>query len=264
MAEIDDLDTTDASNTDRFPENQAPSTVNNGARALEGIIARWHEDIGGRKSSTGSANAYVFAAAQTLSAYYDGLVIGFDANFQNSGAATLNVDAIGAKNILKNGDTALVSGDIKSGQKVLVIYDGAAFQMISSIGNTSGAGGFESGTKVLFPQTAAPTGWTKLTTHNDKSLRVVSGTASTGGATAFTNVFNSGKTTASHVLTIAEMPAHTHTLRQPKGAPDGSDANIMDDDGTSEISGSTGGGGGHTHTLSLDLQYVDVIMASKD
>lgn len=43
----------------------------------------------------------------------------------------------------------------------------------------------ESGTLMLFQQTSAPTGWTKQTTHNDKALRVVSGTVSSGGTTAF-------------------------------------------------------------------------------
>ena len=40
---------------------------------------------------------------------------------------------------------------------------------------------FASGTKMLFQQTAAPTGWTKDTTHNDKALRITSGTVGTGG-----------------------------------------------------------------------------------
>ncbi len=45
---------------------------------------------------------------------------------------------------------------------------------------------------MLFYQAAAPTGWTKQTTHNDKSLRVVSGTGGgSGGSTAFTSVFTS-------------------------------------------------------------------------
>lgn len=41
MAEVHNLSVTDASNTARFPENQAPSTLNNGARALEGMMARY-------------------------------------------------------------------------------------------------------------------------------------------------------------------------------------------------------------------------------
>ncbi len=133
MAEINDLNITDASNTARFPENQAPSTVNNGMRALEGLVARWHENINASIATTGSANAYVLAAkgTQTL---FDGLEISFDANFVNTGAATLNVDTTGAKNILKHNDVALAAGDIEQNQKVTVIYDGASWQMQSQLG----------------------------------------------------------------------------------------------------------------------------------
>ena len=71
MAEIDDLNITDASNTARFPEGQAPSTVNNGARALEGIVARGIKDaLEGNINSTGSAGAYIVAANRTITAYY--------------------------------------------------------------------------------------------------------------------------------------------------------------------------------------------------
>jgi len=50
---------------------------------------------------------------------------------------------------------------------------------------------FATGTTLLFQQTTAPNGWTKQTTHNDKALRVVSGTASTGGSVGFTTAFAS-------------------------------------------------------------------------
>lgn len=123
---------------------------------------------------------------------------------------------------------------------------------------------FPAGTKVLFAQTAAPTGWTKDTTHNDKALRVVSGTASSGGATAFTSVFGSGKTTGSTVLTGSNMP----TTVPVSGS---ADINTQATNGGATFnmpyssSGFSGGSGtGHTHTLSLDLQYVDVIIATKN
>ena len=48
-----------------------------------------------------------------------------------------------------------------------------------------------SGTAMLFAQSSAPTGWTKSTTHNNKALRVVSGTAGSGGSNAFSNTFAS-------------------------------------------------------------------------
>jgi hypothetical protein len=59
---------------------------------------------------------------------------------------------------------------------------------------------FPSGTVMLFVQTAAPTGWTKVTTHNDKALRVVSGTVSTGGTSAFSTAF-AARTSAGTVAT---------------------------------------------------------------
>ena len=114
----------------------------------------------------------------------------------------------------------------------------------------------ESGTIMLFQQTTAPTGWTKITTHNNKALRVVSGTASSGGATAFSTIFASGLTTGSHVLTLSEVP--DNTVNALAGSTTG-----LAYVGTGTSLRSTGGGG-HTHTLSMDLQYVDIILASKN
>jgi len=48
------------------------------------------------------------------------------------------------------------------------------------------------GTVMLFYQSAAPTGWTQVTTLNDYALRIVSGTGgSTGGSVAFSTAFAS-------------------------------------------------------------------------
>ena len=80
-----------------------------------------------------------------------------------------------------------------------------------------------SGTSILFVQSAAPTGWTKQKSHNDKILRVVSGTGSSGGSVAFTAVFASQTqagsisssvwgSTASHTLSIAEIPSLNHFM----------------------------------------------------
>ena len=129
-----------------------------------------------------------------------------------------------------------------------------------------------SGTKQIFVQTAAPTGWTKDTSHNDKAMRIVSGTAGSGGSDAFTTTFGSGKTTASHTLTESEIPAHTHTTTTldnvVKGeftAQTGFRVDVTGGTGSGTTTGSTGSGGGHSHDLSgFDLQYVDVIIATKD
>lgn len=103
-----------------------------------------------------------------------------------------------------------------------------------------------SGTAMLFQQTAAPTGWTKITSNDNAALRIVSGAASTGGSVNFTTAFasqavngtvgTSGSTTATNnsytpagsVSTSTStgitylndpyyMPYHQHTVEMPPG-----------------------------------------------
>jgi microcystin-dependent protein len=64
---------------------------------------------------------------------------------------------------------------------------------------------------MTFQQTAAPTGWTKDTTHDNKALRVVSGTAGSGGSVNFTTAFGSQNVGAT-TLTSSQIPGHTHTF----------------------------------------------------
>lgn len=84
------------------------------------------------------------------------------------------------------------------------------------------AASFPSGTRIAFQQTSAPTGWTKDTTHNNKAMRLVSGTVTSGGSVAFTSAFTSqgvsgsissvaaGGTVGSYALTTADLPSHSH------------------------------------------------------
>jgi len=134
-AEINDLNQVDANNTARFPEGQSPGSVNDAARALEGIIARFYGDIGGRVTTTGTATAYAYAATQAISALYDGLILTFDAHTTNTGSATLAVDGLSATTLKKHNDQNLAAGDIEAGQKVMVVYDGTNFQLLSGLAN---------------------------------------------------------------------------------------------------------------------------------
>jgi hypothetical protein len=123
---------------------------------------------------------------------------------------------------------------------------------------------FDVGTTMLFQQTNAPTGWVKQTTHDNKALRVVSGAASFGGTNSFTTVMAQtavGNTT----LTISQMPVHNHLVNNQGGnnfdAPLG-DASTLAQPGTS-VTGDNGGGGAHNHAITMDIQYVDLIIAKK-
>lgn len=82
--------------------------------------------------STGSANAYVLSIDAQITSYTDNLTVVFNANFTNTGAATINVNSIGANTIKTiNGDD-LEANAIRSGQVVVLKYDGTNFQLMSS------------------------------------------------------------------------------------------------------------------------------------
>jgi hypothetical protein len=145
------------------------------------------------------------------------------------------------------------------------------------------------GTVMIFGQTSAPTGFTKLTDQDNAALRVVSGTASTGGSVNFTTAFvsqtptgsisvnTSGLSAGATTLSTSQIPSHNHLMGGSCG-PD-SIAKILDVAGVANgpSTANTGGGGSHTHSISgsatatftgtainLAVKYVDVIRATKD
>ena len=78
-----------------------------------------------------ASDTYVITLAPVPAAYFTGMVIVMTCNTANTGAATLNVNALGAKTIKKLHDQDLETGDIESGQVVVLVYDGTNFQMQS-------------------------------------------------------------------------------------------------------------------------------------
>lgn len=162
------------------------------------------------------------------------------------------------------------------------------------VSQAAAAAAFDSGTVMLFAQTSAPTGWTKDTTnYNNSGLRVVTGSASTGGSVDFTTAFasqtpagsisvnTSGLSAGATTLTTTQIPSHSHNLETySKGSetpsPRFSSPWLLEYYTTLPTT-STGGGGSHTHSVSgsatatftgtainLAVKYVDVIRATKD
>ena len=102
------------------------------------------EDIDGSlpllyAADSGAADAYVMTmifgqeAVSFPQAYVAGLRVAFKAANANTGASTLNINAIGVKTIKKNGNQDLQANDIKAGQVVELRYDGTNFQMIPTV-----------------------------------------------------------------------------------------------------------------------------------
>jgi len=140
MSNLSELDMTAADNNgappNGAPEGMLPGKVNDVIREMMSALAKFYQDQRGSLSSTGSSNAYVLTTNQSHAALSDLPILVFDANFENTGSATLNVDTLGAKNIYKAGGLQpLQSGDIKSGQMVVVIYNPTDdhFEMLNNV-----------------------------------------------------------------------------------------------------------------------------------
>lgn len=112
-----------------WAEGQAPSTVNNSARQVMGRVAELLDDLGGVTATTNSGDAFTLTANSTITAFADGHIVGFKANASNTGAATLNVNALGAKAIryqAATGDAALRANMLRANGKYVVVYSTAA------------------------------------------------------------------------------------------------------------------------------------------
>lgn len=100
--------------------------------------------------TSSGTDTYAGTAGVTATAYTTGTHYTFTANTANTGAASLNVNGLGAKTIVKvvgGVTTTLADNDIRNGQVCDVAYDGTNFQLQSTLGNAgTGTGTVNSGT----------------------------------------------------------------------------------------------------------------------
>lgn len=119
---------------------------------------------------------------------------------------------------------------------------------------------FASGDQLLFRGTATPTGWT-IAAQDNKALRIVSGTPSSGGTVGFTTAFSSARSTSSE-------SSHTHT-GTTSTVSNGQVANATTENVSSyALAGhvhtfTTSAGSAHSHTTALDVTYYDMNLIQK-
>ncbi len=130
---IQDLNKVNDDNQQNWPEGtQKVKEVNNAGRADEGMLARWFADWNGSKITAGTATAYTITSDTVPTAYYDGFLLVAEIHVENTGAATLNADSLGAVNIVKNGGEALEAGDLPAGHIAIFVYRGTDFNLIAT------------------------------------------------------------------------------------------------------------------------------------
>jgi hypothetical protein len=120
----------------------AQSTLINGSRVITGSINYCAEV----SDDDTNVNTYRCPLAPAIPSYRTGTRYSFKAFTTNTGAASLNLNSLGAKTIKKMAGaitTDLVANDIRAGQIIDVFYDGTNMQMVSQLGNAAtGTGDF--------------------------------------------------------------------------------------------------------------------------
>ena len=134
MSDVQTWSTTAASNNSAapngFPEGMPPSGVNDAAREVMAAVARYREDTDGVNTSSGT-DTITLASSRTMTAYAQGDMYTFKAGGTNTGATTLNVDGLGAKDVQFNG-AACTGGEIITDLMYTVVYDGTQFQLMNA------------------------------------------------------------------------------------------------------------------------------------
>ena len=140
-----------------WPEGQAPSTVNDSARAMMAAASKYRDDVAGAIATAGSASAYTLASFQVFDtlAHMDGAMIAFTAHAGNGGACTLNVDGLGAKPLRSAPSTELLAGMLVAGTPYAATYYNVSGEWI--LRGLLGAPGIPLGVALPFFASVAPT-----------------------------------------------------------------------------------------------------------
>ncbi len=173
-----------------------------------------------------------------------------------------SLGTVSVKNLVNVANTVKVHAN---GELTATSFTGDGSQL-------TGVSTLDAGTQMVFLESSAPTGWTQNTAAalTNSTLRVVTGTAGTGGSTEFASCFDASKTTAagdivldtssatvdtstisvgSTSISTPVMASHSHSapgaqynnqgfLGNSTSAPTASTTGSL---------GSAGGGGSHTH-----------------
>ncbi len=130
----------DANNNDNPPPHGAPENmeyaeVNNTIREMMAVLKRFFTaSLSGVPVTAGTQPAYTLVSGQTISAYAAGQLFSFTAHATASGNITLNVDGLGAGNVVNASGAQLGAGDFTANGVYLVVRRAGDFQLVGGAG----------------------------------------------------------------------------------------------------------------------------------
>jgi microcystin-dependent protein len=118
--------------TINWAEGQAPSSVNDSARALMAAVAKYRDDMAGALTTGGTSTAYTVTSNQSFNslANMSGKAVAFVPHTTNGATVTLNVDGLGAKALRSAPSTELGAGVLVQGTPYVAVYDNAAVEWV--------------------------------------------------------------------------------------------------------------------------------------
>jgi hypothetical protein len=177
------------------PEGMAVNAVNDTIRQIMADIAV-EAQVGRVKylNSVAGTNTITGSMSPALTAYSAGMQVVFSPANANTGAATLNIDSLGALDILKFSGSPLVNGDMAAGVPALLVLDSGADDWIlinpqtadsTAVGNT--AFGFRG-----LPQNSQSGNYTTVASDLGRALLHPSGAGAGDTFTIDSSLFNTG------------------------------------------------------------------------
>jgi microcystin-dependent protein len=122
-----------ADSTVNWAEGQAPSSVNDSARAMMASTAAFRDDIAGAIATGGTSTAYTVTSYQIFDslAHLNGQLIAFTPHTTNGATVTLNVDGLGAKPLRSAPAAEIPAGVLVQGTPYAALYNSsdAAFYL---------------------------------------------------------------------------------------------------------------------------------------
>jgi hypothetical protein len=121
-----------------WSEGQAPSSINDSARAMMAVLAAWRNDISATNTTTGTATAYALATSEGVNPTpSNGQMISFIAHANSGAAPTLQVDGGNTYPLWLTGAT-IPAGTLVAGSPYRVAFSAAnsAWLLEAGYGNT--------------------------------------------------------------------------------------------------------------------------------